>query len=85
MTYPKVARWVSKARTSVGKRTTARSWAGLRALQLREGLNEDFIYVHRFETLKTWTFVNDFYLFVFRDIFVNVLILVYEVLRKNEQ
>jgi hypothetical protein len=52
VTYPNVARCVSKARTSVGKRATARSQAGLRALQLRDDLNEDFIYVHPFETKK---------------------------------
>lgn len=74
MTYPNVARWVSKARTSVGKRTRVRSRARLWAVQLREGLNEDFIHVHRFETLKSWAFVNHFYLFVFKDIVVNVVI-----------
>jgi len=60
VTYLNVARWVSKARSSVGKKATARSRPGLRALQLRDGLNEDFIYVHPFETLKSWTFVNHF-------------------------
>jgi len=53
VTYPNVAHWDRKARMSVGKRATARSRAGLRALQLREGINEDFIYVHPFETLKS--------------------------------
>lgn len=41
------------------------------------------MYVHPFETLKSWTFVDHFYFFVFEDIFVNVLILVYAVLRKK--
>jgi hypothetical protein len=79
VTYPNVARWDSKARKSVGKRVTAMSRVGLRALQLREGLDEDFIYVHPFETLKSCTFFDHFYLFVFKAIFVNVLILVYAV------
>jgi hypothetical protein len=85
VTYPNVAHWDSKSRMSVGKRATARSRAGLRALQLRKGINEDFIYVHPFETLKSWTFVDHFYLFVFKVIIVNLLSLVYAVLRENEQ
>jgi hypothetical protein len=85
VTYPNVAHWDSKARMSVRKRATARSRAGQRAMQLREDINEDFIHVHPFETLKSWTFVDHFYLFVFKVIVVNVLILVYAVLRENEQ
>jgi hypothetical protein len=47
-----VARLVSAAMLSGGKTAAARSQAGLRALQLREGLKEDFIYLFTFPNVS---------------------------------
>ena len=49
---PDVARWVSAVRPSGGKTAAARLRAGLRALQHREGLNEDFTYLFAISNLS---------------------------------
>jgi hypothetical protein len=83
--HPDVARWFSSAGTSVGKTLAARSRAGLRALQLRQCLNEDFIYPFTFSEIQTLGFYNHFNQATFKAVFVNVLVLVVAILRKHEQ
>jgi hypothetical protein len=43
-----VARWVSVARPNSGKREAAKSRVGMQALQPRQGLMEDFVYLFTF-------------------------------------
>jgi hypothetical protein len=79
--------WVSASRLSVGKTAAVRSRTGLHVLQHREGLKENFSFLPflTIQKLELWQPFNPvFFRTVFRNVSINVLVLLIATLRKTQ-